>query len=106
MKPKTSKPLTQFEKTLGAVRSGQLKPPSVSMGAKQIDYIAFQLGCHYFNLKVMARGRLKFRSITFTQIKQYYGLKGRGAKDVLDQFKEIIKTYEKEYKTKKIIKDE
>jgi hypothetical protein len=99
MKPKTSKPLTQFEKTLGAIRSGELKPPSVSMGAKEIDYIAYQLATHRFNLKVLARGRLKFRTITFTQLKQYYGLKGRGAKDVLTQFDSIIENYEKEYNT-------
>ena len=40
----------------------------------------------------MASG-MKCRGITFTQIKKYYGLKGRTAKDVLEQFQVIMEAY-------------
>jgi hypothetical protein len=40
----------------------------------------------------MAKG-MKFRNITFTQIKKYYGLKGRTAADCLPQFDQLMENY-------------
>ncbi len=77
--------MTQFEQALASARQGNLQTPSVSMGNNAIDYFTYQLSVHHFNLKIMAKG-MTFKGITFTQIKKYYGLKGRGAKDCLTQF--------------------
>jgi hypothetical protein len=84
--------MTQFEQAQAQVKEGTLKAPSVSMGSSTIDYFGYQLATHRFNLKVMASG-MKFNGITFTQIKKYYGLKGRSAKDCLPQFEQIINDY-------------
>jgi hypothetical protein len=62
--------------------------------ASSLDYFGYQLSVHNFNLKIMANG-MKFKGITFTQIKKYYGLKGKSAKDCLAQFEQIMNDYKK-----------
>jgi hypothetical protein len=84
--------MTQFEQAIEQVRQGTLKTPSVSMGNQSINYFGYQLSVHHFNLKIMASG-MKFKGITFTQIKKYYGLKGKSAKDCLPQFEQIMNDY-------------
>jgi hypothetical protein len=84
--------MTQFEQAIEQVRQGTLKAPSVSMGNQSIKYFGYQLSVHHFNLKIMASG-MKFKGITFTQIKKYYGLKGKSAKDCLPQFEQIMNDY-------------
>ena len=84
--------MTQFEQALAKVNEGLLSTPSVSMGESKIDYFGYQLSVHHFNLKVMASG-MTFKGIKFTQLKKYYGLKGRSAKDCLPQFVEIMERY-------------
>jgi len=84
--------MTNFEKALQQVREGKIQTPNVSYGSKPIDYFGFQLSTHHFNLKLMARG-MKFRGITFTDIKNYYGLKGRSAAECLPQFEKILADY-------------
>jgi hypothetical protein len=79
--------MTQFEKALEQIQNGA-QVPSVSIGGKEVNYVAYQVATHYFNLKIMASG-MKFRGITFKQIKDYYGLKGRSAADCLPQMEEI-----------------
>lgn len=86
---------TNFELAQEQLAAGTLKAPSVSYGAKPIDYFGYQLATHHFNLKLMAKG-MTFRGIKFTDIKKYYGLKGRSAKDCLAQFEAI----QAEYKTR------
>lgn len=80
---------TQFEQAKQMVKAGTLKTPSVSAGGKQLDYFGYQLAVHHFNLKLMAKG-MKCRGIKFTDIKKYYGLKGRSAGDCLEQFEAIL----------------
>ena len=87
--------MTPFEQAQEQVKNGLLKTPSVSVGTKPVDYFEYQISVHRFNLKLMSSG-LSFRGITFTQIKKYYGLKGRTAKECLPQFEEIIANYKKE----------
>ena len=87
--------MTQFEQARQAVANGMLQTPSVVMGNSEIDYFLYQLTTHRFNLKVMAGG-FKFKGITFTEIKNYYGLKGRSAKECLPQFEKIMEDYKKE----------
>jgi len=87
--------MTPFEQAQQQVKNGTLQTPSVSAGKGNIDYFGYQLSVHHFNLKLMAKG-MKFRNITFTQIKNYYGLKGKSAKDCLPQFEEILNNYKKQ----------
>ena len=84
--------MTDFEKALESVRNGELQAPSVHASGNDVDYFGYQLATHKFNLSVMSRG-MTFRGIKFTQIKKYYGLKGRGAKDCLPQLEKIIADY-------------
>lgn len=87
--------MTPFEQAQEQVKQGTLKTPSVSVGAKAVDYFGYQLLVHIYNLKIMGAG-MKFRGITFTQIKKYYGLKGKSAKECVPQLQQIFD----EYKTK------
>jgi len=84
--------MTQFEQAQQQVREGSLQAPTVSTAQGEVNYFGYQLAVHHFNLKLMAKG-MSCRGITFTQIKNYYGLKGRSAKDVLDQFQVIMDAY-------------
>lgn len=84
--------MTPFETAQEQVKNNQLAAPSVSMGNKGVDYFTYQLGVHHFNLKLMAKG-MTFRGIKFTDLKKYYGLKGKGAKDCLEQFEKIMADY-------------
>jgi hypothetical protein len=84
--------MTQFEIAQEEVRQGSLQTPSVSTAAGSIDYFSYQLAVHHFNLKLMSKG-MTCKGIKFTDIKKYYGLKGRTAKDCLLQYEEIMNQY-------------
>ena len=83
---------TQFEQALEQVKQGTLRTPSVSSAKGQMDYFSYQLAVHKFNLSIMASG-MTCRGIKFTDIKRYYGLKGRSAKECLPQFLAIVDDY-------------
>ena len=85
---------TPFEQAQEQVANKEMKTPSVSVGDKHIDYFAYQLSVHHFNLKLMEKG-MTFRGIKFTDIKKYYGLTGRNKKDCLDQFEKILEDYKR-----------
>lgn len=87
--------MTQFEQAQEQVKNGELRTPNVSAGAKTVDYFGYQLSVHKFNLSLMAKG-MAFKGIKFTDIKKYYGLTGRSAKDCLPQFLEIVEKYKQE----------
>lgn len=89
--------MTPFQQALQAAAQGTLQTPSVSNENGNVDYFGYQLAVHKFNLSLMARG-MKCRGITFTQIKKYYGLKGRTATDCLPQFIQIMDAYKKALK--------
>lgn len=89
--------MTQFEQAQEQASNGELNTPNVSFGGTNIDYFGYQLSTHHFNLKLMAMG-MKFRGIKFTDLKKYYGLKGRTAKECLPQFEEIIGDYKAKLK--------
>lgn len=87
--------MTPFQQALQQVKEGKLKTPHVSTGGKEVDFFTYQFATHKFNLGLMAKG-MCFKGITFTDIKKYYGLKGRGAKDCLEQFEKIMNDYKAE----------
>lgn len=84
--------MTPFEQAIQDVKDGKLTAPNVSVGAKPIDYFKYQLATHKFNLSIMAKG-MSFRGIKFTDIKRYYGLKGRSAKAALPEFLELMEKH-------------
>jgi len=88
---------TPFELAQEQVKQGLITTPSVSSGGSEIDYFGYQLATHKFNLRIMSSG-MKCRGIKFTDIKKYYGLKGRTAKDCLPQFEEIFAKYKEALK--------
>ena len=92
--------MTQFEQAQADVKSGKIKAPSVSAGKGNVDYFGYQLSVHHFNMKLMAKG-MTFRQIKFSDIKKYYGLKGRSAKDCLEQFETIKDNYTAELEKQK-----
>jgi hypothetical protein len=84
--------MTNFEKAVEAAKNGNLKTPSVSMGNKQIDYFGYQLANHKFALGILASG-MKIRNVRLKDIKDYYGLKGKSAKECKEEFEVIITNY-------------
>ena len=84
--------MTPFQQALIQASEGKLQTPTVSTANGNIDYFGYQLAVHKYNLGIMAAG-MQCRGITFTQIKKYYGLKGRTAKDVLGQMDQLISAY-------------
>jgi len=84
--------MTQFQQALIAASEGKLQTPTVSSSNGNIDYFGYQLAVHKYNLGLMALG-MKCRGITFTQIKKYYGFKGRTAKECLPQMEQLLINY-------------
>ena len=85
--------MTQFEIAQEQVKNGNLQTPNVSTANGNVDYFGYQLAVHKFNLSIMAKG-MTCRGIKFSDIKRYYGLKGRTAKDCLPQFEQIMADYQ------------
>ena len=90
--------LTPFEQAQEQAKAGKFATPRVSYDAKNVDYFGYQLATHHFNIKLMAKG-MTFRGIKFSDIKRYYGLKGRSAKDCLEQFEKLMADYKEKLLT-------
>ena len=89
--------MTPFQQALLDHSDGKLQVPTVSTATGDINYFGYQLAVHKYNLSIMAAG-MQCRGITFTQIKKYYGLKGRTAKDCLGQMDQLISNYKQALK--------
>ena len=84
--------MTPFQQAVQSVVNGTLQVPSVSTTNGNINYFGYQLAVHKYNLGIMSAG-MTCRGITFTQIKKYYGLKGRTAKECLPQLAQIMESF-------------
>jgi hypothetical protein len=84
--------MTQFQQTMLAVENGTMQVPTVSTSEGTIPFAGYQLATHVYALKIMALG-MKMRGVTFTQIKKYYGLSGKSAKECVPQLEQIQKAY-------------
>jgi hypothetical protein len=84
--------MTKFEQAIASAKAGTLKTPSVSYGGNDVDYFWYQLSVHKSILNLMAIG-MKVRGIKLKDIKDYYGLRGNSAKDVLVQFEALMGGY-------------
>ena len=84
--------MTQFQQTMLATENGTMQVPTVHTEGGTIPFAGYQLAAHVYALKIMALG-MKMRGVTFTQIKKYYGLKGKSAKECIPQVEQIQNTY-------------
>jgi hypothetical protein len=84
--------MTQFEQAVLQVEAGKINAPEVTNGTGKVDYFQYQLAVHHFNLKIMAKG-MSVRGVKLSDMKKYYGLKGRTAADCLPQFEKIMDSY-------------
>lgn len=93
---------TPFEIAQQQVAEGKLQTPKVSMSNKNIDYFGYQISVHKYNLGIMAAGML-CRGIKLKDLKNYYGLKGKSAKDCLIEFNVIVEAYKEKLKVERQI---
>jgi len=84
--------MTPFQQALLDHSDGKLQVPTISTASGDINYFGYQLAVSKYNLSIMAAG-MQCRGITLTQIKKYYGLKGRTAKDCLPQMVELMDAF-------------
>ena len=84
--------MTQFQQSMLATEEGSKQVPTVIYEGREIPYAGYQLAVHIYALKIMALG-MKMRGITFTQIKKFYGLPGKSAKECIPQLEQIQNTY-------------
>jgi len=91
---------TPFELAQQQVADGTLTPPTISYGSKPIDYFGYQLAVHHHNLKILAFG-MTMRGVKLKDLKAYYGLKGKSAKDCLVEFEVINDAYKAKYSAAK-----
>jgi hypothetical protein len=84
--------MTQFQQSMLATEEGLQQVPKVIYEGKQIPFAGYQLATHVYALKIMGMG-MKMRGVTFTQIKKYYGLTGKSAKDCIPQLQQIQNAY-------------
>lgn len=84
--------MTQFQQSMLAAENGTQQVPKVIYEGKEIPFAGYQLATHVYALRIMAIG-MKMRGITFTQIKKYYGLTGKSAKECLPQLQAIQEMY-------------
>lgn len=77
--------MTPFQQAVLQVQNGTLKTPSVNYNSKEINYFSYQINVHYYYLKLMAVG-IGNKQVKLKDLKNYYGLKGKTAKDVLADF--------------------
>ena len=84
--------MTQFQQSMLATEAGSQRVPKVIYEGTQIPFAGYQLATHIYALRIMALG-MKMRGVTFTQIKKYYGLTGKSAKDCIPQLQAIQEKY-------------
>ena len=85
--------MTPFEQAVENARAGKTKVPVVSTQNGKINFFKYQLTVHRMNLGIMSMG-ITCRGVKFTQIKKYYGLKGRSAKECKPQLDKLLETWE------------
>jgi len=86
--------MTQFQQAQQAAKEGKLQVPTVSTSTGNINYFGYQISVHLYNLRIMSLG-MKCRGITFTQIKKYYGLKGKSAKECAVELQALVEDFKK-----------
>jgi len=89
------KATTPFEKAVAAAIDGTLQAPVIIRGAAQLDPLRFQLAMHKGLLRLAALG-IKMKAYRLSDIKVYYGYKGRSAAEVLKEHLSLMEDFEEE----------
>lgn len=84
--------MTPHQTAVQQIEAGELKVPKVTTGQGEVPFTGYQLAVHVYALKIMGMG-MKMRGVSFQQIKTYYGLKGRSAKECVPQLEAILEDY-------------
>ena len=84
--------MTKFQQAVQDAKDGKITPPSICYGGRPIDYFGYQLAVHKFDLNILAVG-MKKKGVKLKDLKEYYGLTGKTAKDCVPQLKEIMDKY-------------
>lgn len=75
-----------YEEVKKGIEEGTVKAPKVMYGNGEIEFTKYQLSVHKFNLGIMASG-MTCRGVKLKDLKAYYGLKGKSAKDCYSEFR-------------------
>ena len=84
--------MTKFEQTIAQIRTGEIKAPKVYTEGGEIDYMNYQISVHLFHLKLLASG-LKVRNFRLKDIRDYYGLSGRTANQMIAELSYLQQAY-------------
>jgi hypothetical protein len=79
---------TEFEKAVDMWKRGEMQIPSVNYDGKELNYFEYALNIHVAQCRAMSKG-LQFKAIKLRDLKNYYGVKGRSAKDLLPKLEQI-----------------
>ena len=88
--------LTVFQQVKKDLYEGKIKAPTVSADGNDVPYFRYQLAVHKMELSLMSNGMKLNRHSKLKPLKEYYGLKGKTAKECLPQMLQIIADYEAE----------
>ena len=84
--------VTPFWAAVKQVKQGEATAPKVVMGGGEIDYFGYQLSVAKFELSLNAKGIKPRRHWKVSDLKNYYGLTGKG-EQLVEQIKEIMEMY-------------
>jgi len=89
--------MTPFQQALIQASEGKLQTPTVSTSTGNINFFGYQLAVHKYYLSLMAKG-IQNRQVKLTDLKKYYGLKGRTASDCLPRLIQLMDAYQRALK--------
>lgn len=74
-----------YEEVKQGIADGTINAPKVMYKNGEIEFTRYQLAVHKYNLGIMKAG-MTCRGIKLKDLKVYYGLKGKSAKDCYTEF--------------------
>jgi hypothetical protein len=84
--------MTPFEQAHQDWMEGKIQLPRVYHGDSELNPFLYQIAVHKYYLKLMSVG-IGTKQVKLSDIKKFYGIKGKSAKDVYNSFTELIKSY-------------
>ena len=87
-----TKQLTPFETVKQQLADGTRKAPIITGPNGPINPIVYELATHKFYLSLMVKG-MQNRQVKLSDLKKFYGLKGRTAADIYPAFMEIFNAH-------------
>jgi len=92
--------MTPFEQDIQRVAAGTLPEPLIAFSSKdgEMPILAFRLSFHQSCINSLAKGWTCLYNgvaITFAEIKEYYGLKGKRPRNCIAEFAKLVETFKK-----------